>query len=40
MMKFKGEIWKTGNSYVLTVPAQYVKDGVLSVGVLYEVDVN
>lgn len=28
-MKFTAKIWKTGNSYVITVPSQYIKDGIL-----------
>jgi len=37
-MKFKGEIWKTGNSYVVTVPAQFISNGLLDVNKVYEFD--
>lgn len=37
-MKFKGEIWKTGNSFVVTVPAQFVNNGALEQGKTYEFD--
>lgn len=29
-VRFKANIWRTGNTNVLTVPAQYVKDEVLN----------
>ena len=35
-MKFKGEIWRTGNSFVVTVPAQFVNNGALEKGKYYE----
>lgn len=26
---FKGKIWKTGNSYVLTIPSDYVENEMI-----------
>lgn len=34
---FKGKIWKFGRTFVLTVPIQYIKDGHLQEGDLYDV---
>lgn len=37
-MKFKTEIWKTGNSFVVTIPANYVSNGDIEQGKTYEFD--
>jgi antitoxin component of MazEF toxin-antitoxin module len=39
-MKFKGKVWKTGNSFVITVPQQYVEDGIFKQGETYDVEVT
>jgi len=39
-MKFKGEIWRTGNSFVVTVPAQFVNNGALDQGKTYEFETS
>ncbi len=39
-MRFKGTIWETGNSYVITVPKAYVENGQLQLGKEYGVEVN
>ena len=39
-MQFKAQIRKTGNSYVVTVPSQYVNNGLLKEGQEYEFDVQ
>jgi antitoxin component of MazEF toxin-antitoxin module len=26
-LKFNAQVWKTGNSYVITIPNDYVKNG-------------
>ena len=28
-IKFKGKIWKSNNAHLITIPAQYMKDGYL-----------
>ena len=28
-MKFNGKIWKAGTSYVITVPSQFIKHGLI-----------
>lgn len=38
--RFKANIYKTGNTNVLTVPAQYVKDGVVEMGKDYIVTIE
>lgn len=36
-MNFHGTIWKTGNSHVLTIPADFIEHGQLKVGKTYKV---
>lgn len=40
ILKFKGQIWKVGNSHVITVPSDYINNDQLKVGVLYEVEMT
>jgi antitoxin component of MazEF toxin-antitoxin module len=39
-IKFASEIWKAGNSYVVTVPRQYIKDGWLKAGNKHTVEIE
>ena len=39
-MQFKAKIWRTGGSYVLTVPMAYVENGQLLAGKEYAVSVE
>lgn len=36
MIKCKGRLWKTGNSYVLTVPKAIVESGLFILGMSYD----
>ena len=35
-MMFRGKIWKSGNSYVVTVPKSYVENGLVDLNDEYE----
>jgi antitoxin component of MazEF toxin-antitoxin module len=39
-MKFKATIWKTGDSFVFTVPMAYIKNNDLSIDHEYSVEVS
>jgi len=39
-MKFKGVVWRSGNSYVVTVPAQFVNNNLLHQGSVYEFEAH
>jgi len=39
-IKFTGAIWQTGDSYVLTIPKQYVKDGAIKLYQQYEISLK
>lgn len=38
--RFKANIWRSGNTNVLTVPAQYVKDNVVELDKDYQVTID
>ena len=40
MIQFKTKIWKTGSSYVLTVPFAYIKHGQLDEGMEYSIKID
>lgn len=39
-IEFKGSIWKTGNSYVVTVPKPYIENGQLSESEEYKITIT
>ena len=39
-MKFKAKIWRTGDSHVVTIPSDYIKNSDLLVGESYTVEVT
>lgn len=39
-MKFKATIWKTGGSYVVTIPRDFIDSQVVEHGKEYEVEVR
>lgn len=36
-VKFKGEVWKTGNGYVITVPAAFIRHSLINKKKVYEI---
>jgi len=40
MVKFTGVAWDVGSSHVVTIPAQYIKDGQLKAGVEYNITIE
>lgn len=38
--KFKGTIWRTGNTNVITIPAQYLKDEVVELDKEYTITID
>ena len=38
--KFKGKIWKTGNSNVITIPSNFIEHGMLKEGQECEVEIK
>ncbi len=39
-MEFKGKIWKTGNSFVITIPKDFVDNNLLQIEKEYSIEVK
>lgn len=40
LVKYKAKVWKTGSSYVLTVPKAFIDSNILNDGEEYEISLE